>query len=417
MRYFVESYGCTMNYGEGNIIADKMRALGHTPVDSADDADIVVLNTCTVVDTTEKKMIERISELKREKKEIIVTGCMAKVQISRISIRLPNSLIIPPGSYDSLPGAVSDKYGCGTSDEKGGTGTNNDTRVSAIIPIAQGCLGNCAYCITKFARGSLMSYPADEIKEQFKNALERGCREIQITAQDTACYGFDTGYSLPELIGELLKIDGEYRIRIGMMNLDSLERILDPLMNVMTDDRVYRFVHVPVQSGSDAVLKRMNRKYTASKFLKMVNRMRSFHSDISISTDLISGFPGETDEDHKKSLELIRMASPDTVNVTRFSARPGTEAMSMEDQIHGRTSKERSRAITAARFGEAFERNKVLIGKTVRVLVTEEGKDGTMIARTNNYRPVIISKNIDLGMFLDVTIIDCEPTHLFGSVR
>jgi MiaB-like tRNA modifying enzyme len=417
MKYFVESYGCTMNYGEGNIIADKMLALGHTPVDSAEDADVVILNTCTVVDTTEKRMIERISELKRDRKEIIVTGCMAKVQTSRISIRLPDSLIFSPGSYDSLPDAVSERYGRGTSEKGDGTGTNSDTRVSAIIPIAQGCLGDCAYCITKFARGRLVSYPVSEIVKQFKDALGRGCKEIQITAQDTACYGFDSGSSLPELIMELLTVDGEYRIRIGMMNPDSLERILDPLMDVMSDNRVYKFVHVPVQSGSDAVLKRMNRRYTASKFLEMAERMRTFHNDISISTDLISGFPGESDDDYRKSLELIRAVSPDTVNVTRFSARPGTEAASMDGQVHGRTSKERSRAITAARFDEAMERNRELIGRTVRILVTEEGKDGTMIARTNNYRPVIISKNSDLGMFLDVTIIDCEPTHLFGSVQ
>jgi tRNA A37 methylthiotransferase MiaB len=186
-------------------------------------------------------------------------------------------------------------------------------------------------------------------------------------------------------------------------------------MDVMSDERIYKFVHVPVQSGSDDVLKRMNRRYTASGFLDMVDRIRSSHRSISISTDLISGFPGETDDNHKKSLELIRAVSPDTINVTRFSARPGTEAASMDGQIHGRTSKERSRAITAARFNEALERNRELLGKTVRALVTEEGKDGTMIARTNNYRPVIVSGDHGLGRFLDVEITDCEPTHLFGS--
>ena len=419
MRYFVESYGCTMNFGEGNDIADKMRALGHSPSDSADDADIVILNTCTVVDITEKKMIERISQLKEMNKEIIVTGCMAKVQVSRLSIRLPNSLIIPPGSYDSIPKAVSDRYGTGDahvtdtdipgSDPVGGR--------TSIIPIAQGCLGDCTYCITKFARGRLSSYPEKNIMEKFKDALRRGCREILITAQDTACYGFDIGTTLPDLIKKLLSVDGDYRIRIGMMNPESLERILDNLMEVMKDDRVYKFIHVPVQSGSDDVLKRMGRRYTASRFIEMIERIRMFRKEMTISTDLISGFPGEGEEDHKESLDLIRTVSPDIVNVTRFSARPGTEAMTMNGQIHGRISKERSRELTQMRHDEAGGRNRELIGRTVRVLVTEKGKKGTMIARTDNYKQVIIPGDIGLGTFADVEITECASAHLFGRVH
>ncbi|MCL2786685.1 MAG: tRNA (N(6)-L-threonylcarbamoyladenosine(37)-C(2))-methylthiotransferase, partial [Methanomassiliicoccaceae archaeon] len=317
MRYFVESYGCTMNFGEGEQIASKMGALGHLPADSVEEADIIVLNTCTVVDTTERKMIERISELKRMRKEIIVTGCMAKVQTSRISIRLPDSLIIPPGSYGSFDdGTVAAKYPSRAPAAETRGGTNSDMSVTSIIPIAQGCLGDCTYCITKFARGRLASYSGDVILEQFRDALRNGHREILITAQDTACYGFDTGTSLPALIERLLSIDGEYRIRIGMMNPENLERILDDLVNVMRDERVYKFIHVPVQSGSDAVLRRMNRRYTVSEFINMIGRMRAAHPDITISTDLISGFPGESADDHEKSAELVRIISPDTINIT-----------------------------------------------------------------------------------------------------
>jgi len=418
MRYFVESYGCTMNFGEGNDLADKMRALGHSPSDSADDADIVILNTCTVVDITEKKMIERISQLKGMNKEVVVTGCMAKVQTPRISVRLPNSLIIPPGAYDSFPEKITKKYGtCGPPVIADAAGTNMEMGCTSIIPIAQGCLGDCTYCITRFARGRLSSYPEDGILKKFTDALKRGCKEILITAQDTACYGFDIGTALPELIGKMLSVDGEYRIRIGMMNPESLERILDGLMRVMKDDRVYRFVHVPVQSGSDGVLKRMGRRYTASRFVSMVEKMRSFHKDITVSTDLISGFPGESEEDHKRSLDLIRTVSPDTVNVTRFSGRPCTEAALMSDQIHGRISKERSRQLTEMRHGEAESRNRELIGRTVRVLVTEKGKKGTMIARTGNYKQVIISGDNEVGTFVDVVIDDCVSTHLFGTTK
>jgi len=171
-----------------------------------------------------------------------------------------------------------------------------------------------------------------------------------------------------------------------------------------------------VQSGSDRMLEAMKRRYTSSQFSDMVQRIRSVHEDVSISTDIISGFPGESDDDHRMSVDLIRKISPDTVNVTRFSARPGTEASLMNEQIHGRTSKERSREITATKSYEAMDRNKGMIGNTVRVLVTEYGKDGTMIARTGNYRPVIIVGPYTIGTFLDVIITDCESTHLFGHV-
>jgi MiaB/RimO family radical SAM methylthiotransferase len=253
------------------------------------------------------------------------------------------------------------------------------------------------------------------ITEQFRDALRRGCKEILITAQDTACYGFDTGDGLPMLIRNLLSVDGEYRIRIGMMNPESLERIFDELMDVMKDPRVYRFLHIPVQSGSDDVLKRMGRRYIVKEFIDMIVRMRSIHPDMSVSTDMITGFPGESDDDHDKSMDLLRILSPDTVNITRFSARPGTEAVSMEGQIHGRKSKERSREMTSARFDEAEERTRRHIGKDMRVLVTETGKNGTMIARTDNYKPVVISGG-RLGEFLDVTITGCEPTYLLGNV-
>ena len=248
MRYYVESYGCTMNFGEGRILSEYMASLGHIEVSSAEEADIVVVNTCTVVETTEKRMVSRISELKRMGKEVIVTGCMAKVQPQRITVRLPSSIVLPPREYGSFAGLVASKYGVA------GPATKVKGSPDAIIPIAQGCLGNCTYCITKHARGRLSSYPVESILKRFDASLESGAKEILVTAQDTACYGFDTGTDLPALLSEMLKRDGDFRIRIGMMNPKGLARISDGLADVMEDGRVYRFLHVPVQSGSDSVL-------------------------------------------------------------------------------------------------------------------------------------------------------------------
>ena len=410
MRYFVESYGCTMNFGEGEQLSKKMESLGHTRVDSPDEADIVILNTCTVVDTTEKKMIHRMGELKQEGKEIIVTGCMAKVQPKRISIRLPESMIIPPDQYDLFSGKVESAFGCAPCTE------TYEFGASAILPIAQGCLGNCSYCITRFARGVLKSYQEDELLNEFKSMLDSGVKEILVTAQDTACYGRDIDTDLPTLLRRFLEFEGEYRIRIGMMNPNNLDRILDDLMDVMEDERVYRFLHIPVQSGSNSVLEKMRRHYTVDRFMGIVNRLRERYPDISIATDLITGFPGETERDHEKSIKLIKDLHADTVNITRFSVRPGTDAATMKNQIHGNISKERSTELTETKMSVEGDINSTLIGQRYRVLVTENGRPGTMIARNRNYRPIGIEADIPIGTFVDVEITGSAPTHLVGRI-
>lgn len=396
-----------MNYGEGDQLSERMGAMGHEPVGTAEEADVVVLNTCTVVDTTEKKMIRRMSDLRRMGKEVIVTGCMAKVQSSRIAIRLPGCLIIPPDAYRGFSSSVERRYGCGCSLPEAVAGN--------IIPIAQGCLGDCTYCITKFARGRLTSYPEQDILDRFGRMVDSGVREILVTAQDTACYGADSGTDLVRLLRRMLEKKGDYRIRIGMMNPNLLEPMLDGISDVLDDPRVYRFLHIPVQSGSDSVLKAMNRRYTVEEFMAVVERMRSSHPDISISTDLISGFPGETDGDHELSMRLIEKLRADTVNITRFSARPGTEAAEME-QVHGRIVKDRSARLTDVKNRIEMDVNKACVGKTARVLVTEIGKNGTVIARTSNYRPVAIESGLPIGTFAEAEITGCAPTYLIGRM-
>jgi MiaB-like tRNA modifying enzyme len=398
-----------MNYGEGGQLSEDMSALGHEEVSSADSADIVILNTCTVVDTTEKKMIRRMSDLRKAGKEVIVTGCMAKVQTGRVSIRLPDSLIISPDRYCDFRSEVSGKYGIGCSFAK-------SRHCSNIIPISQGCLGNCTYCITKFARGRLNSYDPDTIVSRFDSLVRGGAREILITAQDTGCYGTDTGTDLPSLLRLMLENKEDFRLRIGMMNPDSLMPIADDLLDVMEDPRIYRFLHIPVQSGSDPILTSMNRSYSVKGFIDLAEKLRSRYPDISISTDMISGFPGETDACHLKSLELIRTLRADTVNITRFSSRPGTEAALMEP-VHGRISKNRSAELTEMKNRVELDNNRKMIGERYYgALITETGKKGTMIARTRNYRPVSLCSELAVGSFADVEITDCKSTYLIGRV-
>lgn len=407
MKYYVESYGCTMNYGEGRKLSRDMASMGYSEASSAEDADIVILNTCTVVETTEKKMLSRISDLRKMKKEVIVTGCMAKVQPKRIEIRLPESIVLAPSDYHMFAKEVAERYGIA------GPALPIKEGTDAILPIAQGCLGNCTYCITKFARGKLQSYPAESLVEDFNRFVDTGAKEILITAQDTACYGADIHTDLPSLMRSMLRKEGEYRMRIGMMNPNHLKKIVDGLISVMDDQRAYRFLHIPVQSGSDKILGDMRRGYTAEQFMELVDTLRASIPEISIATDIITGFPGESDEDHEMTKQLIRDLHADTLNITRFSARPGTEAAGME-QLHGRILKERSTELTELKNQVEYDVNKRLIGQRFTALATEVGKEGTIV-RTNYYRPVVIREEIPLGTFLDVEITDCRSTYLFGK--
>lgn len=409
MRYFVESYGCTMNFGEGRRLSADMASMGYSESPSADEADLVILNTCTVVDTTEKRMISRISDLRAQGKEIIVTGCMAKAQPSRVMIRLPDSMLIPPEDYHDFAKLVAARYGIA------GPPIPVKQGIDAILPIAQGCVGNCTYCITKIARGNLRSYQLDGLVETFSGFIDSGAKEVLVTAQDTACYGRDIGSDLPSLIHDMLLNEGDYRVRIGMMNPDSLMRIWEDLVATFDDPHMYRFLHIPVQSGSDTILRSMNRRYSIGSFMELIDNLRSSCADISIATDIICGFPGETDDDHAKNLDLVRNLRADTVNITRFSPRPGTPAFSMP-KVHGNISKERSTELTELKNATELNVNKGMVGKTYRCLATEVGKEGTVL-RTGNYRPIVVRDEVPLGTFVESTVVENRPTYLMGSIR
>lgn len=406
----MESYGCTTNRGEGDDLARELSDLGHTPSNDADGADLVVLNTCTVVEATEKKMLRRMSELGASGKKVIVTGCMAKVQPNRISIRLPDAPIIPPSNYSSFAAVARDTFGTGHDALPFTYGT------TAVLPISQGCSGTCTYCITKLARGGLRSHNPAELTEKFEKMVADGAREIFVTAQDAAGYGLDLGTDLPSLLKGFLKTPGDYRIRIGMSNPESVLFCLDGLVKTMADPRVYRFLHIPVQSGSDSVLGAMGRKYDADGYLRLADSLRESLPGISIATDVIAGFPGETEGDHLLTLDLLRRLKADTVNITGFSARPGTKAASLPKSVHGRIAKARTAELTAVKEEVCLANNLPLVGKRFTALVTEKGKPGTYITRTDNYRPVAVVGDVSMGTFLEIEVTGAEPTHLFGKV-
>lgn len=401
-----------MNQGEGLDMERKLASLGHEVVRSAEEADAVVINTCTVIQATELKIRRRLKQLDGLGKPLIVTGCMASVQAEDVAENFPGALIIPPAHYDRFEELVQGLIGSLES-----AAEQLITAGSAfILPIAQGCLGNCTYCITRPARGSLSSYAPGELVARASEAIRSGRREILVTAQDTGCFGLDIGTDLPTLLESLAEIEGEFRIRVGMMNPDSMASIQERLMEAYSHPTVYKFLHLPVQSGSDRILKAMGRGYSVDEFEELVARFRRSVPALTLSTDLIIGFPHETEVDHRLSLKLLSRLKPNIVNVTRFSARPGTIAGSMEGQVVSRIAKDRSREVTTLRFKIAAEKNVGRIGERVKALVSETGKKGSMICRDDYYTPIVLREEAPLGSFMDVSITSATPTHLFGRI-
>jgi MiaB-like tRNA modifying enzyme len=401
-----------MNQGEGAELAARLTALGHEVVDDPSDADLVVLNTCTVIKETESRMLKRMTELSGQRKKLIVVGCMASVQPDDIVKHAPNALIMAPRDYPSFSSVVESWFGRGDIAPI----TIQPSSVTSVLPVAQGCIGACSYCITRFARGTLTSYPADDIVAGARSALRRGARELLITAQDTACYGFDLGTDLSALLDRVTALPGDFMVRVGMMNPDNLGRIIDRFVASWAAPKVYQFIHLPVQSGSTAVLEAMNRGYRPEEFTSLVGRLREASSHMTLSTDVITGFPGETEDEHRATVELLRSIRPDIVNVTRFSPRQGTPAARARNQVPGWMSKERSRELSKLRFEISAEVNAAMVGRLEKVMVTEEGKNNTSIARTPSYKPVVLPGRIAMGSVLEVEVTESAPTHLFGRV-
>ena len=402
MKFYVESYGCTMNQGETEMIAESLENEGHIQVDSPEQADKALIGTCIVIKKTEERMKRRIKVLEEKCSEVMVAGCLSSTREEEMQKRCPNIDLIQPSEVEMSKKPLKSKK----------------DSVIGTIPISSGCLGNCTYCITRLARGDIESRSLQEIKERFEQLLSTSTKEIRLTSQDTALYGRDLNVDLTDLLRELLKIEKDYRLRIGMMNVDTLRPIKLELMDLMEDDRIYKFIHLPLQSGSDKILKKMNRNYDVEEWKGTVQKFRNRFTDLSLSTDVIVGFPGETKADFEKTKEILKKTKPDIVNVTRFSPRGGTKAAEMEDKVHSRKKKERSKQITDLRFEISRELNEKYVGRRTDVLFLEKGKNNSLKGRMDNYKVVVIKEEDDdiIGKRKEVKIKEAEDIYLLGEL-
>ncbi|WP_457549967.1 tRNA (N(6)-L-threonylcarbamoyladenosine(37)-C(2))-methylthiotransferase [Archaeoglobus sp.] len=420
VKVCIETYGCTMNQSDSDIMRGIV-SKNFELVESVDVADVVIINSCGVVDFTERKILKRAESLKRLGKKVVMAGCLPRIATKKC-LEVSDALVSPDNVHvidlvvkSVLKGEkpiIIDRTSIDKSEISRIKWRLRENAI-AIVSIAEGCTGRCSFCATRFARGRLRSFKLESIVEEVRRCVENGFKEIQITSQDTGAYGLDKGkYMLPDLLRAISEIEGDFRVRVGMMNPRHAVEMLDDLLNAFESEKIYKFIHVPVQSGDEKVLRDMNRDHSVEDFVEVVRDFRRRFDEVMVSTDVIVGFPTETEEAFLRTYELIRDVEPDIVNITRFSKRPFTPAFKLKE-IHGWIVKERSRKLTELARGIGIKRNRRFIGKRLRVLITKNGKKGTKLARTDSYRPVVVREG-NIGEFINVRIVDCAFNYLVG---
>ena len=419
--FAVISQGCAANFGDGERIAriltvrENAQITFELPENLPGNApDAIYLNVCTVKGNAGalkllRKALETFPEV-----PIHITGCAPKDFREEVQ-KITNKV-----SFTSLA-EIAAQQKADWQPIKSESGTLRESPYIGIVNIEEGCLDACAFCSTHLVKGRLRSYAPEGIVEQVKRLVDDGCTEIQLTGQDCACYGFDIGTDLATLTQSILAhVPGDYRMRLGMGNPRHMMQYAESLFECFQDERLYKFIHIPVQSGSDSVLRAMNRRHTASDFRRLAEEFNTRFPLATLSTDLIVGFPGESEQDFEATLQLLRDTRPTVANITRFVARPGTAAARMEAdaalRVPDNVKHERS-AVLAAAFQEiARQNNAAWIGRECRVTAEKAGhRSGTSIARNEAYRPVALAGDIPAGKTLQVRITGAEPFALLGE--
>ena len=390
-------------------------------VDSQEEADAIIVNTCYVKLPTESKVINRIKNLQTEvpDKEIIVAGCMVEVDPKKLEDIGPNCSWIGPHQLNktadvvksAIAGEVSREFGFSDEPKVCVPKIRQDPCVH-VIQICEGCLGACTYCCTRFARGHLNSYPIKDIVAEAKQAIEDGCVEIELTAQDTSAFGKDTGEKLADLIREVASLDGDFKVRVGMMHPKNIGGDLEDLIDAFKMEKVYNFIHLPIQSGSDAVLKHMKRNHTVEDYKKIVYRFKEEIPDLTLATDIIIGYPTETEEDFMMTADLIEEIKFNLIHLSKYQHREGTPSSNLKS-IPFEDMKRRSKYLSDIKFGIIEEENKILKDKELNALVVGKGSKGGFIAKTDSYIPVVV-QDVELGEFIKVHIDETTGTYLIG---
>ncbi len=418
-KIWVESYGCSASFADAEMISGLIMNGGHTLASSSRDSDLNLIVTCSVKDATANKMVNRIKKLKS--KPLVVAGCLAKAEPKTVSRFSPNASLMGPNSLGKTLQIIDStllgrkKIELADSDlTKTGLPKVRLNPIVGIVEIASGCMSECTFCQTKLAKGDLKSYRIGDIVRQVSAEIGDGCKEIWLTSTDNGCYGLDIGTTLPDLVSKVSEIPGEFAIRVGMMNPMYMPRIKDDLVKSFESDKVYKFLHVPVQAGSDRILNEMKRGHTTATFKDVVKKFRDRFGKFTISTDVIVGFPSETKEDFEKTVELLKETRPDVVNLSKYSQRPGTKAAEMV-QIDVSEVKKRSKLVFETVNEITLQNNKEWIGWKGKVLFNEQ-TEGKIRGRNFAYKSVFVDKDVGLGDQKQVEIVKATNHGLYGKI-
>ena len=399
-KIYVESYGCTLQKSETGFYTNSIMKDGDTVTGNPDDADIRIIGTCAVIKKTEDHMIRRIGELADSGRTMVI-GCLPPVSMGSLKER--NVEVISAGEFRDMYRGKLDSI---------------EIREPSIldgIPINQGCTGSCNYCISRIARGKLLSRPVEKIRGQAIMQVSRGMREIRISSLDTAAYGKDIGVRLPDLIDAITSISGDFMLRVGMMEPKNTDEILSRLLESYRSSRVFKFLHIPVQSGDDRILELMNREYVAGTYFRIVKKFRDEFPGMVISTDIIAGYPGDDEESFERTYHLLEESRPEIVNITRFSPRQYTKDFGKKtpsSNLIKRWSQEYS-DLHHRMIQESYES---LMGRTVKILITESGKNETSVGRDESYRPVVVPGAHQKYSWINAEIVETGPTYLIGKI-
>ncbi|XP_053457883.1 threonylcarbamoyladenosine tRNA methylthiotransferase isoform X2 [Nycticebus coucang] len=426
-KIWIRTWGCSHNNSDGEYMAGQLAAYGYTITENASDADLWLLNSCTVKNPAEDHFRNSIKKAQEENKKVVLAGCVPQAQPRQDYLK--GLSIIGVQQIDRVVEVVEETIK-GHSVRLLGQKKDNGKRLGGarldlpkirknplieIISINTGCLNACTYCKTKHARGNLASYPIDELVDRAKQSFQEGVCEIWLTSEDTGAYGRDIGTNLPTLLWKLVEVIPEgAMLRVGMTNPPYILEHLEEMAKILNHPRVYAFLHIPVQSASDSVLMDMRREYCVADFKRVVDFLKEKVPGITIATDIICGFPGETDQDFQETVKLVEEYKFPSLFINQFYPRPGTPAAKIE-QVPAQVKKQRTKDLS--RVFHSYNPYDHKIGERQQVLVTEESFDSKFyVAHNRFYEQVLVPKNSSfMGKMVEVDIYEAGKHFMKGQ--
>ncbi len=420
-RVFIKNFGCSSNTADGEVLAGCLAQAGYKITQSETEADLLIYNTCAVKGPTENRVINEIKNAPKNKK-IVVTGCLPKISFEQMLLEVHFDGAVGPAVGGEIVDVVKRVLEGETVVNLGALEKpllslprQTSNPIVSIVPINFGCLGSCSYCCVVQARGHLQSYSIDEITERIKKDYSAGAKEFWVTSQDTASYGRELNTDLAELLFAIDALESDIKVRVGMMTPNLVTDMQSRLVWAFEDKKIFKFLHLPVQSGDDTVLQYMRRFYTAAEFRGIIESFRASFTELTLATDIIVGFPGETEEAFQNTLKLLEEVKPDVVNVSKFFARPKTPAWKIKDGLVEKEEIKR-RSTVAAELAKRLstERNQRWVGWSGEILIDEKGKvEGSWVGRNFAYKPIAIKSQENLlGKTIQVKVVEALGTYL-----